>query len=288
MTANQTDQQSAVHYETDAGRDRHADPRRPELQRQHHERALPGVDGRGRGPAVRRAGAGDRGRHHQRQEDLLRRRRPQADDPGDEGRRAADLRDGRVGEGRPASARDVPAPGRGRDQRRRTRRWPRDRPRLQPPDLRRRPQRQARPPRGQPRPAAGWWRRHPDRADARTADGADGRAAPGHPVRPPGRAGEGLDRRAGRHPRGAGPGRQGLDQGQPRELPRTPGTPPATRCPAATRSRPRWRRSSRRSRRCSASSSRAPTTPRRRRSCPRRSRARAPTSTPPAGSSRAT
>ena len=34
------------------------------------------------------------------------------------------------------------------------------------------------------------------------------------------------------------PGRQGLDQGQPRGRARTPGTPRATRCPAATPTSP--------------------------------------------------
>ena len=50
----------------------------------------------------------------------------------------------------------------------------------------------------------------------------------------PGRGpGEGARRRARRHPRGARAGREGVDQGQPRGRARTPGTPTATRCPAA-------------------------------------------------------
>ena len=69
---------------------------------------------------------------------------------------------------------------------------------------------------------------------------------------------------------------------------RTRGTRPATRCPAAPRRRPRWRRSCRRSRRCCASSSRVRTTRPSGRSSRPRSRARRSTSTPPRGSSRAT
>ena len=41
----------------------------------------------------------------------------------------------------------------------------------------------------------------------------------GHPVQAGPGAGEGPGRRAGRHPRGAGAGREGLDQGQPRRRP---------------------------------------------------------------------
>ena len=73
-----------------------------------------------------------------------------------------------------------------------------------------------RPARGLARPAARRRRRHPHGPPARPAAGADGRAAPGHPVQARAGQGEGPGRRAGRDPRGAGPGRQGVDQGQPR------------------------------------------------------------------------
>ena len=68
----------------------------------------------------------------------------------------------------------------------------------------------------------------------------------------------------------------------------TRGTARATGCPAARPAAPSSRRSCPRSRRCCASRSRAPTTPRSARSCRRPSRAPRSTSTPPAGSSRAT
>ena len=64
-------------------RHRHADPRRPDGQRQHDERALPGVDGRRRRPPVRRAGRRHRRRGREREEDVLRRRQPQGHGPGD-------------------------------------------------------------------------------------------------------------------------------------------------------------------------------------------------------------
>ena len=69
---------------------------------------------------------------------------------------------------------------------------------------------------------------------------------------------------------------------------RARGTAPATRCPAARPSPPRWRRSCRRSRPCCASRPRARTTPRSARSCRPPSRARWSTSTPRCASSRAT
>ena len=143
-------------------------------------------------------------------------------------------------------------------------------------------------PEATPRPAARRRRRHPHRPAARAPARADGRAAPGHPLQAAGRQGEGPGRRARRHPRGAGPGRQGVDQGQPGRRRRTRGTPPATRCPAARRAPRSSRRSCRPSPRCCASRPRARSTPPRGRSCPPPSRGRRSTSTPPRGSSRAT
>ena len=70
-------------------------------------------------------------------------------------------------------------------------------------------------PRGQPRPAPRRWRRHPHHPAARHPERADGRAAPGQHLQAGGGQGEGARRRARRHPGRAGPGRQGLDQGQP-------------------------------------------------------------------------
>ncbi len=96
---------------------------------------------------------------------------------------------------------------------------------------------------------------------------ADGRAAPGHPVQARAGQGEGPRRRAGRDPRGAGPGREGVDQGQPRgraEPVGRPGLQDARRLPEVAR---RSRRSCRRSRRCCASRPRAPSTRPRGRSC---------------------
>ena len=63
---------------------------------------------RRRRPAVRRGGRRHRRRRHQRQEDLLRRRQPEADDAGDPGRRAGAVRRDRGDQGRPAPARDAP------------------------------------------------------------------------------------------------------------------------------------------------------------------------------------
>ena len=105
------------------------------------------------------------------------------------------------------------------------------------------------------------------------------------------RPGEGSGRRAGRDPRGAGAGREGLDRGarrRPRGREAARGTATATGCPAAPPRAPSWRRSCRRSRRCCALSSRAPTCRPRRRSSPPRSRAPRSTSRPRPGSSRAT
>ena len=99
---------------------------------------------------------------------------------------------------------------------------------------------------------------------------------------------EGPRRRARRHPRGARPGREGVDQGQPRREPEPLGRrrlQDARRHPQPPQAR---RSSSRRSRRCCASRPRARSTPRSGRSSPPRSRAPRSTSTPPRGSSRAT
>ena len=137
-----------------------------------------------------------------------------------------------------AGSRLFPQAGRRRHQRRRARRWPGDRLACQPPDRRRRPERRGRPARGHPRPAARRRRRHPHGADARHPVRADGRAAPGHALQARAGQGEGPRRRAGRDPRRAGPGREGVDQGQPRRRARTRGTRPATRCPAVRRSSP--------------------------------------------------
>ena len=174
---------------------------------------------------------GRRGR--QREEDLLRRRQPQRDGQGRPGRRPGRLRARRARQGLAAPARDLPQAGRGRDQRRRPRRRLRDRPGLQPPDRRRR-QLRGRPPRGQPRPAPRRWRRHPHRPAARPPERPDGRAAPGQHVQARGGQGEGAGRRARRHPGRAGPGREGLDQGQPGRRTEPLGRARATRCPAAT------------------------------------------------------
>ena len=66
------------------------------------------------------------------------------------GRRPGGLRARRAGQGRAAPARDLPQAGRRRDQRRRARRWLRDRPGLQPPGRRRRQASRS----GSPRPAS--------------------------------------------------------------------------------------------------------------------------------------
>ena len=155
-----------------------------------------------------------RRRRGQREEDLLRRGEPQRDGQGRPRRRPGRLRARRAGQGLAAPARDLPQAGRGRDQRRRARRRLRDRPGLQPPGRGRR-QLRGRAPRGQPRPAPRRWRRHPHHPAARHPERPDGRAAPGQHLQARGGQGEGARRRARRHPGRAGPGRQGLDQGQP-------------------------------------------------------------------------
>ncbi len=177
------------------------------------------------------------------------------------------------------------------DQRRRARRWARDRARLPPPDRLRRPAHRARPARGHPRPAARRRRRHPGRADARPDRRPDGRAAHRHPVQAGAGAGEGARRRARLRPRRAGPGREGVGPRAPRRRRgrRTavgPGGLPDARRHA--RRPPSWRPSCRRSRPTCASRPRARTTRRRGRSCPPRSRARRSTSRPRPASSRAT
>ena len=140
MSTTETEQQTAVRYEKDARRHRHADPRRPDGQRQHHERALHRLDGRGRRPAVRRGRrpitgvvvtsakktffAG--GNLHEMVQATT------ADAPA-----VFELAE-RVKAGA-APARDLPQAGRRRDQRRRARRRLRDHAGLQPPDPGRRP-----------------------------------------------------------------------------------------------------------------------------------------------------
>ena len=207
------------------------------------------------------------------------------------GGRAAVLRRGREHQGRPASPREAAEAGRGRDQRSRARRWVRDHARLPAPDPRRRPPGRDRPARGVPRAAARWRRRHARDPDARHPVGADGRAAPGPALQAGRRAEEGARPRAGGHPRGAGPCRQAVDPRPPRrrvggvQRLGPPGLQDARR--HAQVARP-WPRSSRRSRRCCASRPRARTTPPSGRSSRPWSRARASTSTPRRGSSRAT
>ena len=156
--------------------------------------------------ATVRAARGREGQHHRRhphlrEEDLLRRRRPRAAQPGHPGGcRAADQRAAgapgaaaRAGDPRPSGCRG--------DQRRRARRWPGDRAGLPPPHRAGRQGQRDRPARGHPRPAARRRRRRPHRADVRPAEGADGGAAAG-PAAQAGRCGRGRARRRGRrHPR---------------------------------------------------------------------------------------
>ena len=232
---------SAVKYEQGRRRDRRPHPRRPDRQRQHHERPLQGLDARGRRPAVRREGRRHRCGDHLGQEDLLRRRQPQGHAGRHSRRRPGGLRDVRGHQGRPAPARDARQAGRRRDQRRRARRRPRDHARLPPPDRRRRRQGRARPARGDPRPAARRRRRHPHRADVRHPVRADGHPAPGHPLQAGGGQGEGPRRRAGRQPRRprARPRRSGSTTTRTTRRPRrTRGTATATRSPAAARRAP--------------------------------------------------
>ena len=227
------------------GRHRHPHARRPDREREHDERALQGLDGRGRRPAVRRGRRGRAERHRrrrrQREEDLLRRRQPQ-------GRWSRPTRGRRRGRSS-RWARTVKAALR------RLETFPRPvvaaingaalgggfeialacNHRIVVDDAKVR----ARPARGALGPAARRRRRHPHGPDARHPVRADGRAAPGHPVQARRGPGEGPGRRAGRHPRGAGPGRQGVDQGQPGGAAEPVGRARATRCPAAPRATPK-------------------------------------------------
>ena len=127
------------------------------------------------------------------------------------------LRAGRAGQGRAAAARDLPQAGRGRGQRRRARRGPGDRAW---PATTGSPSTAATTS-GCPRRASGCCQvaaASPGRPDARHPERADGRAAPGHPFQAGRRPGEGAGRRAGGHPGRAGPGGEGLAQGQPRAV----------------------------------------------------------------------
>ena len=101
----------------------------------------------------------------------------------------------------------------------------------------------------------------------------------GQRIRPAQGQGDRPRRRARRHARRAGPRRQEVDRGQPRGA-SSRGTSRATRSPAARRRTRSSRRTCRPSRPTCASRSRARTTRRRTTSWPRRSRARRSTSTP--------
>ncbi len=204
-------------------RDRRTHPRRPHAERQHDERAVQGVDGRGRGPAPAGEGRDHRGGRHQREEDLLRRRRPEDDGPGGAGGRTPDLRDRRGDQGGPASPRAARQARRRRDQRRRARRRPRDHPGLPPPDRGRRPLR-PRPARGVARPAARRRRRDPARPDVRHVRRPHDLPAHRHQAEAGPGEGEGPRRRGRRDPGGAGPGREGVD---PRERGQRRGREPA-------------------------------------------------------------
>ncbi len=106
------------------------------------------------------------------------------------------------------------------------------------------PKVEARLPRGQARPAAGRRRRRPLGAHVRHRRRADEAAAAGQRTASRQGAGDGPGRRGRRHPRRPGPGRQGLDRGQPRGGPAL-GRRRATRCPAAPRPTRSWRRTCR-------------------------------------------
>ena len=115
-----------------------------------------------------------------REEDLLRRRRPQDADPGHPRGRRRGVRRGRRRMKASCAARDARQAGRRRDQRRGARRRPRDRAGLPPPRSSSTTRRsQLGLPEVDPRPAAGRRRHRPHRPDARPARRADGRAAPG-------------------------------------------------------------------------------------------------------------
>ena len=92
---------------------------------------------------------------------------------------------------------------------------------------------------------------------------------PGTQFDPQGALAKGLIDEVRADPRGARPGREGVDPRRTRTTRtrrRTRGTAPATRCPAAPRRPRRWRSSCPPSRRCCASRPRARSTPRRARS----------------------
>ena len=187
-----------------------------------------------------------------------------------------------------APARDLPQAGRGRDQRRRARRWPRDRAW---PATTASPSTAATTS-GCPRPSLGLL---PGGGGVTRIvrmlgiqSGLMDVLLQGTRFKPAAGQGEGPGRRARRDPGRAGPGGQGLDQGQPRRRAEPVGRARLQDARRLRRSRRRWPASCRRSRRCCASSSRVRSTPRSRRSSRPRSRARRSTSTPRRGSSRAT
>ena len=171
----------------------------------------------------------------QRQEDLLRRRRPRRDDPGEaRGRRRGVRRRSSAIKADLRRLETLGQAGRRRDQRRRARRRPRDRAGLPPPDRRRRPQGRGRPARGHARPAARRRRRHPGHPDARASSRADGRAAPGHRAssRPEGRSRSASSTSWSPTARTMLARRRDLDRRQPGRR-SSPGTAEATGCPAA-------------------------------------------------------
>ena len=197
-------------------RHRHADPGRPEPVGEHDERRLPRVAGRHGRPPGGREGLHHRRRHHVRQEDVLRRWRPERPHPGEAGERGRADRGQHPDEGADAPHRAARQAGRRGDQRRRARRWPGDRAGDAPPHRRRRQGQPDRPARGDAGPAARRrWRcahcpiaGHPERAAERPAAGPAPPPAQGAGARP--------GARSRRHRRGARPRREGVDQGQPR------------------------------------------------------------------------
>ena len=208
----------------------------------------------------------DQGRHRLLgEEDLLRRRRPQAHDTGQARGRARAVRERRGHQGDAAQARDDRQARRRGHQRRRPRWRPRDRPGDAPPHRRRRRLRD-RPARGDPRPAARWRRchaygphvRHPGRDAQHPAAGPAHEAGAGQ--------GQGAGRRDRRNAGRAHPGRQGVDRRQRRQRGSRDaavgpqGLSHARRHPV---DRPSSRSSCRRSRRTCASRSRVRPTRRR-------------------------
>ena len=221
-------------------RHRHADPRRPDGQRQHHERALRRLDGRRRRPA-----ATTRPTIRHRASSSPARRRPSSPAATSTRwsrptpttrRRVFELAERRQGR-RCAGSRPSPS-----------RSWPR-----------------STAPRSAVASRSPWPANHRIAVDGGyevglpeaslgllpggggvtrivrllgIQSGADGRAAPGHPLQAGRGQGEGPRRRARRHPGRAGPGRQGVDQGQPGRRTEPVGRARATRCPAARRRRP--------------------------------------------------